>query len=417
MLIPLPTEDDALLGRILPDVPEGGRSLEETARANPCADKLTEPKETPLASSFEYAQELAMGAQARATLGTFGFSGDVERATHFVYKLATQKRIAQSDTTDYEVCCKEKGCGYGYISALVYGDGEYATGEETSASAAVDLAVGSAGGTARLKLLNKRKVKGWLAAVVTVTDRTKSSQLTPLGVAQAAGITETTIPQTVKALYEKDKLTVHGGGSKYTWRDGRGVSITENEFVRRFRSVSGSDELDDVEQRRNSTSLYVSGGLLGVSVGAAVFGYLNLTRHCRLDEYDPDEVFDSSDCTVVKEIRMPGETFARSSAVGFRRDGTVGNPLGVGLAVAGTAGTIGFGIWFLAAAFGADGSATDHAITDRDAVLYTERYNRSLLRKTIKEVQKSHTSEVRDAPGIEVRPSVGFGSLALQGRF
>src|SRR4051794_21052888 len=69
VLIPLPTEDDALLGRVLPQMPEAGRSLEETARGNPCADRLTAVKETPLSSSFEDAQELSFGAKARAMLG------------------------------------------------------------------------------------------------------------------------------------------------------------------------------------------------------------------------------------------------------------------------------------------------------------------------------------------------------------
>src|SRR5438874_467846 len=50
VLIPVPNEDAGLLGRILPAPPAPGRSLDETARANPCADKLTVPTTVPMAS-------------------------------------------------------------------------------------------------------------------------------------------------------------------------------------------------------------------------------------------------------------------------------------------------------------------------------------------------------------------------------
>ena len=52
-------------------------------------------------------------------------------------------------------------------------------------------------------------------------------------------------------------------------------------------------------------------------------------------------------------------------------------------------------------------------LTDRDAVLYTDRYNRALLRRTVKDVQKSRSSESR----LDVRPIVGPGTLGVAGRF
>jgi hypothetical protein len=129
VLVPVPSDDDSILGRILPNEPQPGRSLEETARANPCADKLTDAKVSPMASTFEDAQDLQVQGKARAMLGAFGFSGDAEHATHFFYKLEASKRVSRQDTSDYAACCAAKGCGYGYVSALVYGDGEYATGQ------------------------------------------------------------------------------------------------------------------------------------------------------------------------------------------------------------------------------------------------------------------------------------------------
>ncbi len=409
VLIPLPTEDDALLGRILPSEPAPGRSLEETARANPCADKLSEPKTSPTASSFEDAQEVRAQAGAKAMLGAFGFSGDMEQATHFVYKLETSKRIARQDTADYAACCAAKGCGYGYVSALVYGEGEYATGEETRASGQIDvLAVGGASGGARVKVLHRRKVKGWLAAVVTVTDAKKGEALGPLGVAQAAGITEAGVPETVKKIYEREKIdvTTESGGFRFvSAKDG---AIKENEFVRRFRKVTGSDELDDIETRRNKGSFYTAAALTAVSAGLGVYGFLNLTRPCSKEDVGESSV--SSDCVKELPASSGGGTVSVSRVFDPSRDRE--NDMGTTFAIVGTAGTLGFGIWLLAAAFGPDGSATEHLLGERDAVLYTSKYNRALLRRTITDVQKTQSST-----RLHLTPTFGMGTFGLTGRF
>lgn len=415
VLVPLPSEDDSILGRILPEPPAPGRSLEETARANPCVDKLSEPRTSPTASSFEDAQELTVQGKARAMLGAFGFSGDAERATHFVYKLETSKRVSRQDTADYNACCAQKGCGYGYVSALVYGEGEYATGEEASGSAQVDvMAVGSASGGARVKVLHKRKVKGWLAAVVTVTDPQKGEALGPLGVAHAAGITEAGVPETVKKLYDREKLDVKTAGDTFVFSTDKDGPLKENEFVRRYRAITGATDLDDVETRRNKVSFYTAGALTGASALMGVYGFLTLTRACSASDVrtsSATSAFVDSDCQPrdsrgdLLSSSSGGETFDRS------RDAS--NPAGVILAGAGVVGTVGFGIWFLAAAFKGDGATTDHRLTEHDAVLYANRYNRALLRRTITDVQK-HTAE---APRLRLAPMLGLGSIGLTGRF
>src|SRR5262245_10813230 len=171
VLIPLPSDDDTLLGRIVESPPEPGRSLDQVSRPNPCAEKLSPKATSPSANSFEDAQELAAGATASAILGVYGFQADASQASHFVYKLQTSKQASQRDTTEYVECCKTRGCGIGYVSALVYGEGEYSTAQETNTRANLKIAVASAGGTVNLKTLHKRSVKGWMAALVTVTDR------------------------------------------------------------------------------------------------------------------------------------------------------------------------------------------------------------------------------------------------------
>jgi hypothetical protein len=44
ILVPLPNDDDSLLGRVLLSPLENGRSLDEVSRPNECADKLTPKK-------------------------------------------------------------------------------------------------------------------------------------------------------------------------------------------------------------------------------------------------------------------------------------------------------------------------------------------------------------------------------------
>ncbi len=414
VLVPLPSEDDSILGRILPEPPAPGRSLEETARANPCADKLSEPRTSPTANSFEDAQDLTVQGKARAMLGAFGFSGDAERATHFVYKLETSKRVSRQDTAEYNACCAEKGCGYGYVSALVYGEGEYATGEEASGSAQVDvMSVGSAAGGARVKVLHKRKVKGWLAAVVTVTDPKKGEALGALGVAHAAGITEAGVPETVKKLYDREKLDVKTTGGSFVFTTDKDGPMGENEFVRRYRAVTGASDLDDVETRRNKVSFYTAGALTGASALMGIYGFLTLSRACSASDVRTNSASDAFVPTDCQPRDARGDLLTTGGSELFDRSRDTTNSASVIMAGAGVVGTVGFGIWFLAAAFKGDGSATEHLLTEHDAVLYANRYNRALLRRTITDVQKT-TSE---APRLHLAPMLGLGSVGLTGRF
>jgi hypothetical protein len=215
VLVPLPNEDESLLGRIVFDAPEIGRSLDEVSRPNECGDKLATRTNGPLASTFEDAQELAGGGKAHAMLATFGFEGDAQAATHFYYKIEVSKRVAQMDTNEYVACCRERGtCGYGFVSALIYGSGEYATVAETSAEGSVNIPVaGGAGGFVKAKVLHKRNVRGYVAALVTVTGPPKSP---PTGgrTLASAGTTSSTAPSSIAGRWfcegTMDIEPVHG---------------------------------------------------------------------------------------------------------------------------------------------------------------------------------------------------------------
>lgn len=256
VLVPLPNEDQGLLGRVLPSLPDAGRSLDEISQPNPCAEHLSPPATTSLLNVFEDAEELSLNASASATLGMFGFRADAGQATHFIYKLQTEKQVHQRDTAEYASCCREKACGCGYIAALVYGSGEYASAEEARGSGRVDVAFASGEGSVGLRVLHRRNVRGYLAAIVRVTERgSEKRELGPLGFADSAVNLSTTSAQ-YRQMYDKEKLWVCTDGVQRTWAfcDVRG-KITENEFVRRYRDTTGSDELDDVEFRRNSITV------------------------------------------------------------------------------------------------------------------------------------------------------------------
>jgi hypothetical protein len=376
VLMPLPNEDDAILGRILGELPEPGRSLEEVAKPNPCKEHLEPPRDTPLASSFEDAVELSTSAGAHAMLGGFGFAGDVQHATHFVYKLTTTRRLAQVDTTAYTECCKDNECGYGFVGALIYGEGEYATGEETAASVKADFAFGGASGGLRLQALHRRKVKGWIAAVVRVRDRDKASQLTPFGLTtEQIGISEEGLSDIVRPIYERGKVTVETtDGDDWQFQDGTGEAISENEFARRYRKTVSDKELEDIEQRRNTTSVV----LLGSSflVGA---GMMTVAIYGSVSDFEEGPILAAG---------IPGAALF------------LGGGIGTGITM------------FAQGPY--DGSAEDHVLTEADARLLAARYNRSLLRKSLRKATKA----VSRRPALfELRPYFGGTGAGVFGSF
>jgi hypothetical protein len=327
---------------------------------------------------YEDAQELAVGAKAGATLGLFGFSADVNHATHFLYKLTPVHKVLRADTTEYMTCCAEKGgnaCGYGYVQALVYGDGEYATGEETAASGGVNVvSVGSTSGNIALKVLHRKKVHGYFAIAVHPRDPSKKEEVGPLGVAKAAGITETAASDQVKAIYELEKIVVVAEGSAWLFKDGR-TSITENDFVRRYRAVTGGHELDDVESHRGKGFLYAGLGMLVVGGAFMIYGATS----------EPD----------VNTNKGPVVVFIGGGFVVFA--GLV--IAGLGLSESGLTGPY------------------DHLLTEYDARPYAERYNRKLLRKTIHDVESSQkVSWLKPKIDGGTMPG-GGGYLALSFRF
>ena len=167
-MLPVPSEDDSILGRIVQDEPEAATSFENTARPNPCEGHLTDPRMDALEQEIHKAVALGAQAEARATLSGYGFSAATSTDTHLVFDLTTTRKVVRRDTSEYLACCREHDCGFGYISTLVYGAGEYASGRETRVEAEADyLRLVAAGGKVNVSASERKRVKGWVAAVVT----------------------------------------------------------------------------------------------------------------------------------------------------------------------------------------------------------------------------------------------------------
>src|SRR5690606_33585232 len=120
-MIPVPSEDDSILGRIVQHEPGPTTSFEAEARPNPCERHLEPVRHDALEQEIHRAQEIGVGANARAVLHGFGFSTRAEHDTHLVFDVATTKKVVRRDTSEYLACCRSHDCGFGYISTLVYG--------------------------------------------------------------------------------------------------------------------------------------------------------------------------------------------------------------------------------------------------------------------------------------------------------
>ncbi len=383
MLIPAPSEDDSLLGRVLVKLPDHGQTLEDVSEPNPCLESLEAARQSSMINSFDDAEELAVNGSARAMLGSFGFHGDLATATHFVYRLSTDRRLSRNDTVEYKQCCAGNRCGIGYVSVLVHGSGEYASGAETSASGGVDVTFASADGAVGIKFLQKRRVQGWVAAMVKLDDPTTASKLSPTGAA-IAGVNEEGLGSEVSHLYHDAKVDVvsrkpdesDATRMTYAFHDSKG-EIPENEFVRRYRSTTGSPEIDHVERRRNWADLWMFPlvtGVVAVPTGLACGGFAHAFT---------DQAFSNR-----------------------------GSFLGSAACATGVVSSYLFLVMTPVVFFsGYDGSPADHDLSEYDARLYAGRYNRVLLRKAARDAIRMRKTESR------VVPFIGNDQIGVAGTF
>jgi hypothetical protein len=425
ILIPRSVDDDALLGRVLIDVPGNGRSLEEVSRPNDCGDKLGEKREQPLVGSFADTRELAPGGKARAALRMFGLEENAEAATHFYYELDLERQVTRAATPEYLACCKDKGtCGYGFVSALAYGQGVYESAVENGVEGSVDLPVTGARGFLKAKVLQKRYVYGYVAAFVTIADGVQAKSISLLGdqAAVRVDLTEHDLTGPAKDRFDANKIQVVANSRSpaefaYVFRDGQGA-ISENEFVRRYEALTGSTELRGAKKNRNE--FWLDYGIAASAVGVSLIGvgaYLGLAK------LQNTQVFATSPAPGA----VPGCDYSSLvfvSGVGYEvQCSAATNPgLGEGLGIAGgvilgsgLASFVAFGI------LGYDGSKADHVLAKADAERFAAKYNGALLHEATHETKTTEPQPPESAgvapTAVRVLPVISPGFTGLVGQF
>jgi len=427
VLLPRSNDDRSLLGRVLVEPPSDGRPLDEVAGPNPCADKLGAPNEEPVVSSFEDAVALAAGGRARV-LHPYGFDDDAPSATHFYYKLDVDKRAAVAVTPEYTACCTEKGtCGYGVVTALGHGQGEFAVvSEQRSDGSSTQIPDSSEErGVVNAKFLRKRYVYGYIAALFTVTDAAKAKPLSLLGdpAAGAAEPTEQDLPERARAEYERKKIQVVARSGDqaefaYAFTDGGGA-ISENEFVRRYEDLTGARDLSAAKSNRNPFWLYY--GIVATSVGAFLVGsalYVGYGTQQRTEIFpngEPPAGTLSSSCNFSTGQNVPMEGYQIQCSAPI--DPGLGRSLGItGGAMIGT----GLASFVVYGVLGYDGSTTNHVITKSDGEAYVVRYNRALLRAAVRNAPATTTPQLSGqnvVPSVQWMPVFSPGFAGVVGRF
>lgn len=391
-LIPVPHDDQTLLGRMLEEIPDDGRSLDAASQPNDCESRLAPMVTGTMSDQFEDSIELAQGAHADVTLSVFELGVKSDSATHIYYKLDVTQRIARRDTREYLDCCRDHAgaCGYGYVSELLFGRGEYfAVKESNDIDASVTLPIASAGGFIRAKILKRRTVEGFVAALVKSQSTQKA--LGPLGDPEALGYRarQATLTGQVKDRYMRARVDVvamdvprtdrSGADYAYVFRDGLG-NITENDFIDRYSSVLHNGELDSARSTRRATHLLIGSSALVAGAAATALG-VHWMNHGGVDA---NNTCDAKTC-----LALYG--------------GILTALLGVGDIVLALA-------WF-------DSDPLQHTIDRADAELYVDNYNQALYTRTINDTRTRmrHIQEEEQSKVGRVQPIVGPGYIGIRG--
>lgn len=432
VLLPKSNDDRSLIGKLVMETPEAGKSLEDVAKPNECAEKLGAPKEEPVVATFEDAQGLAAGNRKKAALKAFGLEDEDGSGTHFYYKLDVEKRSTVTVTPEYATCCKDKGtCGYGVITALGYGQGEFAVvGEESAGRASIQIPVSQEErGFINARFLRKKYVYGYVAALVSVADPATAPAVKPLSLlgdpkATASDPTIADLPPEARARYDEQRIEIvpyknPTPGFAYAFKDGTRV-ITENEFARRYEGLTGARDLADAKRNRNPFWLYYGFAAAGVSVFLLSTSLYLTTATPNKTEYfgtgNPPLEGTEPDCnfSTLQNVVMQGWEMQCNPPV----DPSLGKAFAIaGAAVAGTS----LASFITYAVLGYDGTVGEHVITKSDADAYAARYNRALLRASVRGASMASSQPASEAhelaPQMVLTPLVGPGFAGVSGKF
>lgn len=187
----------------------------------------------------------------------------------------------------------------------------------------------------------------------------QAKELGALGV-PSSQVNVATAPEQYKQLFEKYRVNVCADATSKEWKfcDAAGP-VRENEFVRRYKEETGSDELDGAERNRRAGWLWAAIGS-GVATSAGV----------AMIVLGPTQTW-TDPTTGYKETRL-GDVQAAGALV-----------------------TVFAGLTFVVAlpAYALhdapyDGNPETHSLTESDGRFYADQYNRALLRRIIRDAQR-----------------------------
>jgi hypothetical protein len=204
----------------------------------------------------------------------------------------------------------------------------------------------------------------------------------------------------VRVQYERDKVDICGSGPEFQFCDVNS-KLTENDFVRRYKRITGLKDLDYALKMRNKVSIAVwtSIGLLGV--GALAYGAATWNTRCTAAD---------TSVTACSTGGMP-------DPMKFHTTDLSKYMLIVGLGVhLGSSA-----IFLLYGGTKPDGKATDHLIAEFDARLAVDRYNRALMTR-LRSGQPMRTwldipPPPPHRPRVTITPYVGLGGAGIVGSF
>ena len=235
--------------------------------------------------------------------------------------------------------------------------------------------------------------------------RERAERQAQLGEYEQSQAVEQSLSERVRVMYERERLNICGTGTEFKFCDVN-AAITENEFIRRYHKLTSSRELDHALKMRNKAAIgvWTAFGLAGIGVMA--YGLATLDHTCAV-----------------------GET-ANGCA---KKDPSTGNlPTTVRDSTSEDLAYVGGGVHILSSLifliYGGlkfDGLPTSHLITEYDARMYVEKYNRALQRRIRADLVAGHPTSQREPPEppeprrspVRILPYIGAGGLGVLGSF
>lgn len=177
---PLPSENDSALGRVIDAPPAEGESILQASRVNPCSSFLEAARDSKQEGKLQGSQEVSADAAGDTLLAKYGFHASGAGVTTLVFRLEITNQLSVVEKDGYAACCQAKGgCGIGYISTLVHGSGEYAATKILAGEATADFVIARGQASLRLKAIERKQVRGYIAAAVTPTSFAPAPDASP----------------------------------------------------------------------------------------------------------------------------------------------------------------------------------------------------------------------------------------------